>query len=126
MLSSIRVIFCRSAIFVAYVDAPFRSRLRKQFQHADSREFERLSANAQKDDALDPYDFAILIALAQDQKFGGVKPDGGVYTVHDLRPKILQPSDFLYRLVEGVLSELFLSSDDLPHGSSPGGNSHCP
>ncbi|KIK04849.1 hypothetical protein K443DRAFT_56868, partial [Laccaria amethystina LaAM-08-1] len=35
-------------------------------------------AHTQNNDALYSYDFALLIALAQDQKFAGVQPEGGV------------------------------------------------
>ena len=69
------------AAYMAYIDAPYRSVLRGLFQGAPADELFRQAAAAQNDDALDPYDFAVLLALAQDQKFGGVQPEEGIYTV---------------------------------------------
>ena len=80
-LKAFRVIICRTAAFMAYIDAAHRSVLRGLFQGVPGDELFRRAAAAQNDDALDPYDFALLLALAQDQKFGNVKPEGGIYTV---------------------------------------------
>ncbi|EDQ99956.1 uncharacterized protein LACBIDRAFT_334588 [Laccaria bicolor S238N-H82] len=47
--------------------------------------FRRVAAD-QNDDALDPYDLAVLLALAQDQKFGHIQPEEGIYTTRIFYP----------------------------------------
>ena len=90
-LKTLRLIICRQAAYMAYIDAAYRSKLRGLFraQQGDSAaELFRRVAAAQNDDALDPYDFAVLLALAQDQKFGGVQPEEGIYTVRQSYSKV--------------------------------------
>lgn len=88
-LKTFRVIICRRAAYMAYMDAPYRSQLRGLFraQKGDTAvELFRRVAAAQNDDALEPYDFAVLLALAQDQKLGGVQPEKGIYTTRVFYP----------------------------------------
>lgn len=87
--------------------------------------FDKLAADAQSDNALpDSYGFALHIALAQVQKFAGVKPEGGVYMVRDSRLISFPPFDCLFCIVKDVLSELILSTGGLCHGSSPRRDCH--
>lgn len=85
-LTAFSVIMCGTAAFMAYIDAAHRSVLRGLFQGVPGDELFRRAAAAQNDDALDPYDFAILLALAQDQKFGHIQPEEGIYTTRIFYP----------------------------------------
>lgn len=90
-LTAFSVIMCGTAAFMAYIDAAHRSVLRGLFQGVPGDELFRRAAAAQNDDALDPYDFAILLALAQDQKFGHIQPEEGIYTVRQSYTKASVP-----------------------------------
>jgi len=92
-LKTFRVIICGRAAYMAYIDAAYRSLLRGLFQNqgVPANELFRRAAAAQNDDALDPYDFAVLLALAQDQKLGGVQPEGGMYTVRQSCTRVSVP-----------------------------------
>ncbi|KIK04844.1 hypothetical protein K443DRAFT_92292 [Laccaria amethystina LaAM-08-1] len=85
-LKTFRIIICRRAAYMAYIDAAHRSVIRGLFQGVPADELFRRAAAAQNDDSLDPYDFAVLLALAQDQKLGGVQPEEGIYTTRVFYP----------------------------------------
>ena len=67
---------------IVYLDAPLRGYFKKTYWGKPIDEFLRSCALGQSEDALEPFDFAMLIALAQEHKFCEVEPDvGGYYTV---------------------------------------------
>jgi hypothetical protein len=81
-LKPVCLISCVNIPCIVYLDAPLREYYRGTYRGRIIQDFLKLSALGQSDDTLEPFDFGMLIALAQEQKFFEVQPDvDGSYTV---------------------------------------------
>ncbi|KIK04860.1 hypothetical protein K443DRAFT_675638 [Laccaria amethystina LaAM-08-1] len=86
-LKPVKVLCCLSVPCTVYLDAPLREKIKGNYRKETVQDLLRLSALGQSDDSLEPFDFAMLIALAEDHRFCQVQPDvGGFYTTRILYP----------------------------------------
>ena len=82
LLKPVCLISCVEVPSIVYLDAPLRGYFKKTYWGKPIDEFLRSCALGQCEDALEPFDFAMLIALAQEHRFCEVEPDiGGYYRV---------------------------------------------
>lgn len=102
-LKPVKVLCCLSIPCIVYLDAPLREDIKGNYRKETIQDLVRLSFLGQSDDYLEPFDFAMLIALAEDHRFCQVQPDvGGFYTVCRLSTKfwiVLIPYTLQTRIV---------------------------
>lgn len=74
-LKPVKILNCLSVPCLVYLDAPLREMIRGTYRRETIPDLLRLSFLGQSDDSLEAFDFAMLIALAEDHRFCQVQMD---------------------------------------------------
>jgi hypothetical protein len=124
LLKPVCLISCVDVPSIVYLDAPLRGHFKKTYWGKPIDEFLKSCALGQSEDALEPFDFAMLIALAQEHRFCEVEPDtGGYYTVWHPVSLSLGCAHSLHIADEGLLSRFHFSKIHYCHSEGAGGDS---